>query len=161
MSKILVVCYSRSGKTRKTSEEIANKLNADFEEIIDTKNRKGIIGFILSGRDALKKKSTIIKDIKYDPNSYDMIIIGTPVWASTISTPVLTYIEKFKNNFKNVCFFFTQGGNGKNKVFHDLIALSEKAPLAVTGIYGNDFKSQKLNSKIDEFVKQIKEKLLN
>lgn len=159
MSKILVVCYSRSGKTKKAAVEIANKLNADFEEIIDTKNRRGILGFILSGRDALKKKSTIIKDVKYNPSSYDIVIIGTPVWASTISTPILTYVEKFKDNFKNVSFFFTQAGNGKNKVFKDLISLSEKAPLAVTGIYGEDFKLKSLSSKVDEFIRQIKQKL--
>ncbi|HBP51341.1 TPA: flavodoxin, partial [Candidatus Shapirobacteria bacterium] len=53
--KTLVVFYSRTGNTRRMGELIAQKLHADIDEIIDQKSRSGIIGWILSGRDAMKE----------------------------------------------------------------------------------------------------------
>lgn len=53
---ILVVYYSRTGATRKVAEYITKQLGADMEEIIDMKKRSGIWGFLIGGRDALRKK---------------------------------------------------------------------------------------------------------
>ena len=39
-NKILVVYYSKTGNTKKIGEELAKKLNADVEEVIDLKNRR-------------------------------------------------------------------------------------------------------------------------
>jgi flavodoxin len=43
MKKILVVYYSRTGMTKKLANSIANLLFADIEEIVDTKNRSGLM----------------------------------------------------------------------------------------------------------------------
>jgi menaquinone-dependent protoporphyrinogen IX oxidase len=79
--KILVVFYSRTDNTRKTAEEIASVLECDMEEIIDTKNRSGALGYIKSGKDASRRKLTVLKEIINDPSQYDLLIIGTPLWA--------------------------------------------------------------------------------
>jgi len=47
--KILVVFYSRSGRTKKIAEAISDILKCDKEEIFDLKNRKGIPGFLSAG----------------------------------------------------------------------------------------------------------------
>ncbi|MGZ7109578.1 MAG: flavodoxin family protein, partial [Methanobacterium sp.] len=60
--KILVVFYSRTDNTRKVAEEIKNSLDCDIEEIIDTQNRSGPLGYMRSGRDASRGKLTILKD---------------------------------------------------------------------------------------------------
>ena len=65
--KILVVYYSRTGNTRKVAEEIENTLNCDIEEIIDTKNRSGLLNYITSGFQASRKKLTTLENIKNDP----------------------------------------------------------------------------------------------
>ena len=103
--KILVVFYSRSGNTGRVAEEIRDNLECDIEEIIDTKNRSGILGYLRSGRDAGNRKLTVLKDIINDPSQYDLLIIGTPLWGGHVSTPVRTYIHENQANFKDVAFF--------------------------------------------------------
>ncbi|KKQ30010.1 MAG: Flavodoxin, FldA [Candidatus Shapirobacteria bacterium GW2011_GWF2_37_20] len=80
--KTLVVFYSRTGNTRRMGELIAQKLHADIDEIIDQKSRSGIIGWILSGRDAMKEYLTKITFTK-NPADYDLVIVGTPIWAGS------------------------------------------------------------------------------
>lgn len=80
--KTLVVFYSRTGKTRKVAMELATSLGADVEELIDQKNRMGIIGYIKSGRDAIWKKRARLQQTEKDPSAYDLVVLSTPVWAS-------------------------------------------------------------------------------
>ena len=59
--KILVAFYSKTGKTKKVALGIAKQLKADIDEIADLKNRRGIIGWIIAGRDAFRGLLTEIK----------------------------------------------------------------------------------------------------
>jgi hypothetical protein len=43
-------------------------------------NRKGLINWLRSGRDGMKKKLTKVKYSK-EASKYDLIIVGTPVWG--------------------------------------------------------------------------------
>jgi flavodoxin len=54
--KALVVFYSRTGATKQVAEALAESLNCDSEELIDTKKRGGPLGF-LSGRTQRQKSS--------------------------------------------------------------------------------------------------------
>jgi len=88
-----------------------------MEEIFDTKNRKGIAGFLSAGTDANLRRLSVLQEIKKNPSSYDLIIIGTPVWSSNISTPVRTYISLYKKDFKNVVFFCNRLGSDAIRIF--------------------------------------------
>jgi flavodoxin len=153
--KTLVVYYSRSGNTKKIAEALSNKIKCDIEEIIDTKKRKGIIGWLISGRDAHSKKLTSIKEINKDPAKYDLVAIGTPVWAALMAPAVRTYINENKGKFKKVAFFCTCGSSGDIKTFEDMedyIGVSPTSKLAITG---KDLKSNYEN-KLKDFIKGIK-----
>ena len=96
--KILVVYYSRSGTTKKAAETIAKSLKCGSDEIKDVKNRKGLIGFIRSGRESAIKIVPKIKSSKINPKDYGLVIIGTPIWADTIASPVRAYLTKNKDS---------------------------------------------------------------
>ncbi|MDN5327522.1 MAG: hypothetical protein PWP03_160 [Candidatus Woesearchaeota archaeon] len=104
--KILVVCYSRTGKTRKIANKIAQSLNADFDEIIDQKPRRGFLGFLKAGYDATLGKTTEITFTR-NPENYDLIILGTPVWNGRITPAVRTYLIKNKGKIKQCAIFAT------------------------------------------------------
>ena len=126
--KTLVVFYSRTGTTKKVAEKIARALKCDKEEIKDTVKRSGPVGYMRSGREAAARKLTELKKIKKDPAGYDLVVVGTPIWAWNVSSPVRTYLTKNKSRFKKVAFFCTMGGSGAERAFKEMERLVGKKP---------------------------------
>lgn len=154
--KILVVYYSRTENTAQIAQELANTLECDIEEIIDTKNRSGILGWIRSGRDGGSKSLTVINEPVNDPSQYDLIVIGTPVWAGHVSTPVRTYIHQNQANFNNVAFFCTAGSDNVSGTLMDMTELSGTSPVATLTVRAKEIKNRTYTDKIQEFVKSVK-----
>ena len=102
--RILVVYYSRTGNTKFAAEKIAEYLNAETCEIVDKKNRKGRLAFVIGGYSSIRKKLTEIEVTKTIDN-YDLIIIGSPVWADGITPAIRTYIKKNDFSSKQVAIF--------------------------------------------------------
>jgi len=127
--KILVVYYSRTGTTRKVAEEVSHLLRCGIEEVLDTKNRSGILGWLSAGRDAGSKRLTEIGETKRNPALYDVVIVGTPVWNGTVSAPIRTYITQYRDSFKNVAFFCTQEGT-ENRALREMESICGKKPIA-------------------------------
>jgi flavodoxin len=107
--KSLIVYYSRTGKTRSVAETIAAELGSYIEEIVDLKNRDGKIGWMSATQDASRGKETQIAPTKKNPNDFDLLIIGTPVWAFTLTPAIRTYINKNDLSGRKVALFFTLG----------------------------------------------------
>jgi len=145
--KILVVFYSRSGHTKQIAKTISKKLNADLDEIFELKSRTGIKGFISAGIDALLKRKSKIKFNKNTIN-YDLVIIGTPVWAGNVSPAVRSYLSQ--NKFKRVAFFCSCR-DSKNKAFKSMKKLSLE-PIA-TAEFIEKVDNQ---NRLQEFIKNLK-----
>jgi menaquinone-dependent protoporphyrinogen IX oxidase len=155
--KVLVVYYSRTGTTKKVGENIAFWLKARREEIIDGKDRKGPIGYIKAGRDASAKKFTKISKAEWDPREFNMIIIGTPIWAWTIAPAIRTYIEQHKDVLKDkeLGFFCTMGSNGDKNAFKVMETLIGRKPKATLSLKTRDVVQSNYETAIREFVKKL------
>jgi len=127
--KKLVIYYSRTGNTEKVGKKLAKKIRADTERIMDKKNRKTpLIGFIRAGYHALREKETEIGEIKHDPSDYDLVVVGTPVWAGSITPAVRTYLNRYREKLSKVGFFCTSGGGDVDGVFKQLKECCGKSP---------------------------------
>jgi len=151
----LVAYYSKSGNTKKVAKAIAKELSADLDEIFDQKSRKGIINFIKSGRDALKKIPTEIVFSK-NPADYGLVLVGTPVWAGSLPPAVRTYLSQNKEKIKKFALFATSG-SGDNK---NLPSLAEEAlGVKVSGYI--EFKDETVqNPNLKNIVKEFTKKLI-
>lgn len=112
--KALVVYYSKTGKTKLVAEAIANSLNVnDIRKIEEVGKRKtkGIYKLV-AGWSARKGECSKIKPLDFDVSDYDLIFLGTPVWALRPTPAVNAFISK--TNFKNkkAVAFVTMGGFG-------------------------------------------------
>lgn len=154
--KTLVVFYSRTGTTKKVAEAIGKNLNCDIEELIDTKNRMGFFDWLRSSRDAMRKKLTIIKEIRYRPSDYDIVIIGTPIWFEMPAPAIRTYISSHKDSFKKVAFFCTCTSSGMDKTFAELEKLCGKAPIALLDVNAKEIKNDSFSDKAKQFTGEIK-----
>ena len=152
--KSLVVFYSRSGTTRKAAEKISNLLKSDIEEVIDMKNRAGALGWFISGMDAALKRLTVIKETKNDPASYDVVVLGTPVWAGTMSSPIRTFISQNKGHLRKVALFCTCGDSGK-VALEALQDLCGSKPIASLEVKTKEVVKEECIRKCEAFVKEI------
>lgn len=148
----LVVYYSRTGTTRGVAETLAERLNADIEEIVDRKRRGGILGFMGGGKDSLLKKTADIDEPRRDPGEYGLVVIGTPVWASSMTPAIRAYIEQKAPALPDVAFFLTTGGSGIDKTFEKMAELCGKQPQATLGLKQRDVKKGAAGEAIDAFV---------
>lgn len=118
MAKILVLFYSYEGNTKKIAEVIANELNADIQEVKPVKEMRsrGFGKFLWGGSQVVMKKKPELRQMDFNPEDYDTIYVGTPVWAFTYSPPIKTILETGILKNKKVAFFYThEGGPGKTE----------------------------------------------
>lgn len=129
-ARILVVYFSRSGHTQKIAEEIARSLGADLEAISDPTPRSGFAGYLRCGFEASFKRLVEIAAATHDPGEYDLVIVGTPIWDMSLSSPVRSYLHRYQDRLKAVAFFCTCGGSGGDRVFAQMARVSGHAPVA-------------------------------
>lgn len=154
--KALVVYYSRTGITKKTAALITELLSCDMEEIIDQKKRKGPIGFLTAAKDAAKRNTTRINPMEKDPAEYDVVIIGTPVWAGNMTPAIRTYLENYKEKIKKAAFFLTTAKSGIEKTFHEMEEVYGKPPAATLPLYTSEVKKGKTREKVQKFCENLK-----
>jgi flavodoxin len=150
----LVVYYSRTGTTRKIAEAIAEVLKCDVEEIRDLKNRAGILGWLSSGMDATLKRLTRIEKPVKPPELFDVTVIGTPVWNSTVSTPVRTYIVEYRDRFRQVAFFCTQYGS-ESDALKEMGTLCGRKPVATLMLRKRQVETGEYIDAVRQFCAQI------
>jgi len=153
--KVLVVFYSRSGITKKVIEHLSQQLQCDVEELIDSKERSGFWGYMKSGRDAVKMNLAEIKPIKFNPQNYDLVIIGTPIWASNMASAVRTYITQNNGKLKNVALVATMGGGGFERLVERTAELCGKPLSSSCGLDRKDIKTDKWKEKLSDFIHKI------
>ncbi|MFX1418795.1 MAG: flavodoxin family protein [Promethearchaeota archaeon] len=114
MKKVLVVYYSLTGNTKMIAEAIAESIDSDLLELKPVKelNAESGMKYIWGGFQATMKKKPKLEEFDINPLDYELIILGTPVWAWTISPPIRSFISKFKLSGKNVALWTCSGGDG-------------------------------------------------
>lgn len=108
---ILVVYYSRGGTSSKVASLLASSLGADLDAIEERSSRAGIGGYFRSALEALAKGLPAIRTER-DPGDYELVVVGTPVWAGTMSSPVRSYLYAHRMDFRNAAFFAVMAGRG-------------------------------------------------
>ncbi|MDR5777497.1 MULTISPECIES: hypothetical protein [unclassified Caballeronia] len=158
MSRVLVVCFSRSGRTRSLGTTLAACLRADFEAITEPADRAGVSGYLRSLADTLFGRSVRLDPPQHNVTRYDVVIIGTPVWAGKVSAPVRAWLAANRRKLPHVAFFCTQRACGAATVFADMKKFVGKQPVARCTITGTP-RADDERRVIDTFVKQIERRL--
>ncbi len=94
MADILCLYYSRTGTTRAVAEKVAELLEAELVELTDGKARKGVLGFLASGMDAMKKTPDRLRPFQTEKplEDYEHVILATPIWAGRCSSVMHAFL---------------------------------------------------------------------
>jgi multimeric flavodoxin WrbA len=133
--RILLVFYSRTRRTRRVAHAIQTALElrgiqCDLEQLREQRDRCGPFGYVRSGFEAWFRRPVKLLPMSFDARDYDVVIIGTPIWNASVSSPVRTFLEQNSARLKRVAFFLTYGGMAKRRVLSQLHALAARPPIA-------------------------------
>lgn len=120
--KKLVVYYSLDGNTKAAAERIAAELQCDIARIEPEKpiTAKGFKRILIGGKQATFNEKPPIKPLGADLGEYELIILGTPVWAGKAAAPVWTFVNTC-GACERIYALFTLSGSGENvKCVHRL-----------------------------------------
>ncbi len=135
MGKSIVVYYSFEGSTKRLAEKLAGELKCDILELKVEREIKtrGFFKYVWGGRQAVMKSRPELKSYNFESKQYENIIIGTPVWAGTISPSIRSFLEVENIEHKKIAFFCTHDG-GKGKVFEKFKALIKDSNSIINSI---------------------------
>lgn len=151
MKDILVVYFSRSGYTRRIAEHIARATGADCEAIRERASRRGLFGYWRSAREALRATPVELEPERLQPRDYPLVVIGSPVWAGNVSSPVRAWIHRHRGELTRVALFCTQGGSGGPKVLRHMAGLCDRKPVATAFFNDAEIDGRQYLGKADAF----------
>ena len=143
--KGLVVFYSKTGNARWVAQIIATQDGGDICEVFENR-RSRILDLLKTELNSVRGKEAKLKSTRRSLADYDLIIVGTPVWANRPTPAIIKYLQKNNLTGKNVAVFFTQG-NKKPQAIEETKALMPKSnylgELAVVNPLANKDESEK------------------
>jgi flavodoxin len=117
--KAVVIYYSYSGNTKKVAEVLIEALKAKVGEVgqIQLLGLDEPKAFFGQCKRALWHKKAQIQPVSFDLSIYNIICLGTPVWAFGPAPAINAYLDKcFGLKDKKVILFTTYGsGAGNNR----------------------------------------------
>ncbi len=114
--KTAIVYYSLEGNTEYAAKELASKLKADLYKLEPEKAYKTgrVTKFIWGGKSAVFGDEPKLKPFHFEVSDYDLIILGTPIWAGTFVPPIRSFFKEHDlRNSKLAVMTSSLGGAGK------------------------------------------------
>ena len=127
MGKTAVVYYSQSGTTEYIAEQIKESCDAELIKLVPEKAYpdSGFRKFFWDGKSAVMAEAPKLQSYEFDPEAFDTVVIGFPVWAGTIAPPIRTFVREQKEALKGkrILAWACQGGSGAEKALNVLKGL--------------------------------------
>lgn len=132
--KSLITYYSYSGHTDKVAQIFAGVLREKGEVVIQKiRPKKEITSFMGQCRAArMHQRAELDGSVIFDVASFDMIVIGSPVWAFAPVPAMNTYLDKITGLAgKRAVVLLTSGsGLGVNACFKNIARLLKEKNIA-------------------------------
>ena len=109
----IILYYSRSGNTERLAQRISNDLNCDMLKIEPEEAYGNYIAscFRVIKENSKKIPPKFITEIP-DLSSYDVVLLGFPIWAQDLPVFVSEFVNQCDVQGKTVIPFATFGGTG-------------------------------------------------
>lgn len=158
--KTAIVYYSLQGNVRYVCEKVSKELGADLIELVPVKAYpdKGMVKFLWGGSAVTFKKKPELEPYKFNASDYELVILATPVWASSFTPPLRTFLENNDLKGKKIAVIATSAGGNSAKCIAALKEASKADSLVaeLSLIDPKDHPGEENEKKISEFIKKIK-----
>jgi len=110
--RILTVFYSLDGNCRALAEVIHGAVGGEAEALRPMKvfSRKGVRRFLECCKMAFFGQSSPNHPLAANIAGYDLVFVGTPVWAWHIAPPVLRFLSETDCDSRKMALYALSGG---------------------------------------------------
>lgn len=160
--KAAIVYYSMGGNTAMVAGKLAESLSADLIRISPVRAYpdKGIRKFLWGGKSAVMAETPELEPYIFSAEKYDLVVFGSPVWASNIAPPVRTFIRDNLDVIKEkkIAAFACESGSGGDKALGKLADCLGCSTLTATMVLidPKDRPRPSNDQKITAFLKQLR-----
>ena len=126
MSKKLVAYFSATGRTAKAAKLLAEVLGADIYEIQPKEpyTRSDLNWLNKKSRSSVEMNNKSfrpeIAGSNVNPDVYDVVFLGFPIWWYVAPTIINTFLENADFSGKKIILFATSGGSKFGKTVEEL-----------------------------------------
>ena len=120
--KAIVVYFSLEGNSKYVADEISEYVGADTLRLEPVKDypKGNVSKFFWGGKSVVFGEKPKLASYNFDAKEYDVIIIGTPVWAGSFAPPVKTFLGENDLSNKKIALFACNFGGSADKCFSKL-----------------------------------------
>lgn len=114
-----IVYYSLEGNTELIANILAELIGGDIIKLKPQKELqgKGFKKYFWGGMHAVFNEKPKLNNDFSDISNYDTIMIGTPIWAGTVTPPVNTFLSEAQLKNKKIILFACSSGGDVSKCF--------------------------------------------
>ena len=153
--KILIVCYSYSGKTRRIAEMIQKQTGGRLSRIYPRQPYPADFQSLLTQvREEISTGRKVpLLPVEENADEYDVVFIGSPNWCGTIAPPVASWLCENDLTGKKVIPFFSHCG-GEDKGMEQAVRnLCPSADMG-SGLYVLENGSEDLHDMVRTWLKR-------
>ena len=153
--KILIVCYSYSGKTRRIAETIQQQTGGRLSRIYPRQPYPTDFESLLAQvREEIRTGRKVpLLPVEENADEYDVVFAGSPNWCGTIAPPVASWLCENDLTGKKVIPFFSHCGGedkGMEQAVRDLCPSAEMG----SGLYVLENGSEDLHDMVRTWLKR-------
>ncbi len=107
---ILLVFYSRTGRTRALATTLGQALGIPATELTDARARiRGMAGFVEAAMGALLGRLPALAQGAPDPQRYDVVIVASPIWLGRLANPMRSWLHQHNGRVARLVVVATSG----------------------------------------------------
>ncbi len=120
--KAAVVYFSLEGNTKYAAERIAEEFHADLIPLVPARKypRGRFSKYFWAGKSAVFREAPILEACRFEADRYDLILLGTPIWAGTLAPPLRTFLRANRLEGKKAALFASCSGGSADKCFAEI-----------------------------------------
>lgn len=155
MTKSIFIYFSYSGDNEKFAKVLESTLNCDILRLIPENEytNSSIKILFQGGNESLRKKTPSLKKYDFNPQDYDLIILGGPVWAWTFAPVLRSFLASVNLDNKNIVLTCSHRGSPGKTIEHLQELLPESKILLTKELHA----PVEDNSNLQDFIRQLQE----
>ena len=152
--RVLTVYVTRTGNTDRVARKVYEDLGGSIELITEKTNRKGIIGWMKTGRQNSTRAVGEINPTEYDPSAYDLVVLASPVWAGSVSAPMRGYMTLNAGKLTRTAVFLSNDSGDVEDAFAEIRGILPNNPVVEGSLQRKRIKDE-FDSTVRAFIDEI------